>query len=54
MIYNGFAHVYQKVKMIPGSIRTFWYKGSGRNTGKMTNSEEGLYLSKIVGQKLEV
>ena len=39
---------YQKSKMTPGSIRTFWYKGSAENKGKWQVRQKGLYLSKIV------
>ena len=39
--------VYQKTKMIPGSIRTFWYKCSAKQQGKSSSEEKGLYVSEI-------
>ena len=39
---------YQKSKMIPGSIRTFWYKGSAENKGKCQVRKNGVYLLKTI------
>ena len=39
-----------KTKMIPGSIHTFWCKGSAGNKGKITSSKNGFYLSKMTAQ----
>ena len=33
VIYHDSSLVYQKSKMIPGSIRTFWYKDSAESKG---------------------
>ena len=37
MIYHAFTFVYKKSKMIPGSIRTFWYKGAAENKAEHKN-----------------
>ena len=38
---------YQKPKRIPGSIRTFWCKGSAENKDKCQVRKKGVYASKI-------
>ena len=44
MFYHDSYLFYQKVKMIPESIRTFWYKGSAENKETNKNRKRAISL----------